>query len=294
MFFTFSNLIFQPIQQLGEQIHKLQLNFSHLNSVEKLISLSNLNEDKNPSIKLNNLDLIFKNVNFSYKKNHPILKSISFSCKKNTITAFVGHSGSGKSTIVNLINKFYQPDSGQILIDNQDLNHLSAQSVRNEIGMVFQENMMFNDTIQNNITLYNPNFSETDLQKVIELADLKKFIDKLPEKLNTIIGERGLKISGGEKQRIAIARALFKNPSILIFDEATSNLDTLSESKIQKVIKNVAHDRLTIVIAHRLSTIQNADQIIVMDEGQIESIGTHNELLKSSKIYRNLIEKQNP
>lgn len=288
MFFAFSGLIFQPIQQLGEQIYRLQQNFVNVGLLEELFNLNSAELENYPPIQSANQDLSFRGVHFAYKKDQPILSNITFTCRKNTVTAFVGHSGVGKSTIINLINKFYLPTSGEIFIGNQNIKQHSTESVRRETGIVFQENMMFNDTILNNITLYTEGYSDKVLQEVIDLADLREFLNKLPEGLNTQIGEKGLKVSGGEKQRIAIARALFKNPSILILDEATSNLDTISESKIQNVVRNIAQDRITIIIAHRLSTIQNADQIIVLHNGQIEGIGTHQELLLSSKTYRDL------
>ncbi len=288
MFFAFSGLIFQPIQQLGEQIHRLQHNFVNVNLLEELFSSHTTEvEDLHP-IESTNHDLSFQNVHFAYKEGQPILNNITFTCRKNTVTAFVGHSGVGKSTIINLINKFYSPTSGQIFIGNQNIKNHSTESIRNKTGVVFQENMMFNDTILNNITLYSDGYSDKVLQEVIDLADLREFLEKLPEGLHTQIGEKGLKISGGEKQRIAIARALFKNPGILVLDEATSNLDTISESKIQNVIKNITQDRIIIVIAHRLSTVQNADQIIVLHDRKIECIGTHQELLLKSKTYRDL------
>lgn len=233
----------------------------------------------------------FKNVSFSYV-NEPNLKNISFTIPKSKKTAIVGPSGSGKSTLLDLIIRFYDPNSGMITIDNEDIKNFDIKSYRSLFGIVSQETVLFNDTLENNIR-----FGRTDIpfEKVVEVAKLANafdFIDKLPDKFATQIGDRGITLSGGERQRIAIARALLSNPEILIFDEATSSLDTESEKIVQNAINQVLKDKTAIIVAHRLSTILDADQIISLKDGEIVEIGTHNELIKNESLYRKLYDIQ--
>ena len=193
----------------------------------------------------------------------------------------VGPSGSGKSTIADLIPRFYDVTTGSIKIDGHDLRKATLSSIRGNMGIVTQEVILFNDTIKNNIAYAQPNVTDEAIMKAAEAANALDFIEKTPEGFNTLIGERGVNLSGGQKQRLAIARALLKNPPILILDEATSALDTESEKKVQNAIENLMKDRTALVIAHRLSTVQNADKIIVIDNGQVVEIGTHNELYEN-------------
>ena len=203
-------------------------------------------------------------------------------------TAIVGASGVGKSTLIKLLFRFYDPDSGRILIDNQDIKKVNIDSLRRVVGIVPQDAVLFNDTILENIRYGCPDASEKDVSQAIDLAHLKDFIASLPEGLGTIVGERGLKLSGGEKQRVTIARTILKNPTIIIFDEATSSLDSKSESMISAALRDISKNRTCIVIAHRLSTIVNADKILVLKDGFVSENGTHSQLLALKGHYHEL------
>ena len=206
--------------------------------------------------------------------------------------ALVGHSGAGKSTIINLLPRFYDPHKGEILIDNQNISNISLYSLRKNISMVSQDIILFDDTVRANIFYANLNASEEQIKKACEFAAASDFIEDLPQGYDTMIGENGIRLSGGQKQRISIARAVLKNSPIILLDEATSSLDAESEQKVQNAIINLTKNKTTIVIAHRLSTIIRADKIFVLNQGNIADIGTHNELLKNSTIYKNLYSKQ--
>ena len=208
------------------------------------------------------------------------------------MTALVGHSGSGKSTILNLIPRFYQPQLGNIKIDNQIINEVTIESLRNQISLVTQETTLFDDTILNNIKYANENASDQEVLEVSKLSNSHDFIEKLPEKYNTKIGENGVRLSGGEKQRISIARAMIKKSSIILLDEATSSLDSQTESKIQEALNTLTKNKTTIVIAHRLSTILNSNNIYLIDSGKVIDSGKHENLLIKSSLYKNFYEKQ--
>ena len=208
------------------------------------------------------------------------------------MTSLVGHSGAGKSTILNLIPRFYDPNSGDVLIDNQSIYRTTISSLRKNISLVTQDTTLFDDTIKNNIAYANLNASDEEIKEVAKLSFAHDFIDKLPNKYETLIGENGVKLSGGEKQRLSIARAMLKKSQIILLDEATSSLDAETENKIQKAITYLTKDRTTIVIAHRLSTILNSDNIYVIDHGKVLDQGNHKELLIKSEIYKNFYEKQ--
>ena len=235
----------------------------------------------------------FDKVHFEYNDGDTlVLDQVTFSIKKGEVVAMVGPSGSGKSTIADLIPRFYDVTTGSIQIDGHDLRKATLSSIRGNMGIVTQEVILFNDTIKNNIAYAQPNVTDEAIMKAAEAANALDFIEKTPEGFNTLIGERGVNLSGGQKQRLAIARALLKNPPILILDEATSALDTESEKKVQNAIENLMKDRTALVIAHRLSTVQNADKIIVIDNGQVVEIGTHNELYENGGLYRRLYDIQ--
>lgn len=236
--------------------------------------------------------LKFDHVNFSYIKERPILKDVSFVVEPGKTTAIVGPSGSGKSTIARLLFRFYDVDTGGILIDGQDLRDFQQRSLRAQIGIVPQDTVLFNDTIYYNIHYGRPGASEQEVFEAAKLAQIHDFIMSLPEKYQTRVGERGLKLSGGEKQRVAIARTILKNPSILILDEATSALDTHTEKEIQKSLDDVSRERTAIVIAHRLSTVVNADEIIVLKSGKIVERGLHHDLLAMGGEYTQMWNKQ--
>jgi len=237
-------------------------------------------------------EIEFKNASFKYEKSEAILKNVNLKIKKGNIVAIVGPSGAGKSTLVDLIPRFYDLTGGNLFIDGIDIRNLKIKSLRNLMGIVTQETILFNDTIRNNIA-----YGETDIpiEQVIEAskaANAHKFIEKIESGYDTIIGDRGVKLSGGERQRLSIARAILKNPPILILDEATSSLDTESEILVQQAIETLMHGRTSIVIAHRLSTIQNADMIVVLEKGEVVETGNHIDLLKRSGLYKKLFDLQ--
>ena len=254
------------------------------NSITEKINSSNLN--------LDNGEISFKNINFKYQSSNDILKDINLTIHGGSMTALVGHSGAGKSTILNLIPRFYDADSGQIYIDGQSIYDIKIQSLRSNISLVNQDITLFDDTIKNNIAYANMDASEEEIKKVADLSFCTEFIDQLPNKFDTLIGENGVRLSGGQKQRLSIARAMLKKSKIILLDEATSSLEAETESKIQEAIKNIIKDRTTLVIAHRLSTIVNSKNIYVIHEGKKIAEGTHQELLKSSDIYKNFYDKQ--
>ena len=243
------------------------------------------------AIKQSNIQ--FKNINFSYNAEEAItLKSISLDFEGGKMTSLVGHSGSGKSTIMNLIPRFYDAQSGDILIDNQSIYQTTIDSIRKEISMVSQETTLFDDTIKNNIKYAKENATDEEVYEVAKLSFCEEFIRNLPNKFDTLIGENGVRLSGGEKQRLSIARAMMKKSSIILLDEATSSLDTETESKIQEALKILTKNKTTIVIAHRLSTILNSNNIYVIDEGKVIDSGHHKDLMNKSKLYKSFYEKQ--
>jgi len=234
----------------------------------------------------------FSHVEFSYESKRQILFDVDFTIPAGTTTAVVGHSGSGKSTLSRLLFRFYDVNKGSISIDGQDIRNVTQQSLRSSIGIVPQDTVLFNDTIEYNIAYGRPGASHADIVAAARAASIHEFIESLPDGYATMVGERGLKLSGGEKQRVAIARTLLKNPAILIFDEATSALDSKSEQAIQGQLKEIAKNRTTLVIAHRLSTIADAQQIIVLDHGKIVERGTHGSLLAARGLYAQMWERQ--
>ena len=240
----------------------------------------------------NQASIVFNNITFAYNKKRPIIKGISFSIKAGEKVAVVGQSGSGKSTLVKLLFRFYDVDSGDIQINQQDISKVSQHSLRTHIGIVPQDTVLFNDTLFNNVQYGCPTASKDEVLKAIELAHLSEFIASLPDGLATMVGERGLKLSVGEKQRVAIARTILKNPQILVFDEATSSLDSHSEQAILTAINEVAKNRTSLVIAHRLSTIVDSDNIIVMSHGEIVEQGNHQQLLALQGQYSKMWQLQ--
>ena len=236
--------------------------------------------------------VVFSHVEFSYEAKRQILFDVDFAIPAGTTTAVVGHSGSGKSTLSRLLFRFYDVNQGSISIDGQDIRSVTQASLRSAIGIVPQDTVLFNDSIEYNIAYGRPGASHADIVAAARAASIHEFIESLPDGYQTMVGERGLKLSGGEKQRVAIARTLLKNPAILIFDEATSALDSKSEQAIQGQLKEIAKNRTTLVIAHRLSTIADAQQIIVLDHGRIVERGTHGSLLAAQGLYAQMWERQ--
>ena len=246
-----------------------------------------------PNLNVKRGDIKFEKISFSYPNTEEqAVKNINISIDGGTTTALVGHSGAGKSTIINLLPRFYDPMDGTVYIDEQNISSVTLSSLRKSISMVSQDIILFDDTVRANIAYANMNASEDEIKKACDFAAATEFIEKLPQTFETIIGENGIRLSGGQKQRISIARAVLKNSPIILLDEATSSLDAVSEEKVQNAVINLTKNKTTLVIAHRLSTIIRADKIIVVNQGQIVDIGTHNELLKNSMIYKNLYSKQ--
>ena len=233
----------------------------------------------------------FKNVYFKYEKDS-VLKGVSFNIEPKDTVAIVGKSGSGKTTIVNLISKIYEVDKGSILLDGNNINDLDKYSIRNNISVISQKPYLFNMTIKENLLLVSPDASQKQIENVCKICELHDYIMNLPKKYNTLVGEGGVTLSGGECQRVAIARALLMKTNIILFDEATSALDNETQENIQKAINNISSEYTMIIIAHRLSTIKNCNKIIVIDDGKVSGIGTHNELYKNNEIYKSLYEKE--
>jgi ABC-type transport system involved in Fe-S cluster assembly fused permease/ATPase subunit len=284
---TFLIQLYLPLNFLGFVYREIK---NSLTDMEKMFDIIKQNPSVKDDIKAediicNNAEIHFKNVSFSYKEDRQILSNVDFVVKAGTTTAIVGPSGSGKSTIARLLFRFYDVSDGEVLIDGQDIRTVTQKSLRKLIGVVPQDNVLFNDSIGYNIAYGKPESSEKDIRKAAELAEIDQFIMTLPDAYETSVGERGLKLSGGEKQRVAIARTVLKNPSIFLFDEATSALDSQKEKEIQASLKKISKNRSTLIIAHRLSTITHADEILVLDGGQIIERGTHEHLLSLEKSY---------
>lgn len=294
-FVTSLLLLYKPVKTLGNTLTNLQNLFVALGRVFELFDLdSEIKNCENPiEMKDLNSSIEFKNVVFEYVENLPVLNNISLKVSKNETIALVGNSGGGKSTIVNLLPRFYDIKSGSIEIDNINIKNYSLDSLRSNISMVFQDNFLFSGTIKENIMMGNPNASNEELEKVIEYAHLQDVLNELPEGINTILGERGVTLSGGQRQRVAIARAMLRNSPIVILDEATSALDNESEAIVQKAMDNLMQNKTVFIIAHRLSTIKNADRIAVINDGELVELGSHDELMQiSSGQYKSLYEMQ--
>ena len=288
-------LAYQPVRALSTLNMVINQGLSAASRILPIIDQKNTIKNSTTATPLTIEDskINFNNINFSYEVNEgPTLQSINLEFKGGKMTSLVGHSGSGKSTILNLIPRFYDAKSGDILIDGQSIYNATIESLRSEISMVSQETTLFDDTIKNNIKYGRPEASDEELFKVAKLSYCDEFINILPNKFDTLIGENGVRLSGGEKQRLSIARAMMKQSSIILLDEATSSLDSETESKIQDALKILTKNKTTIVIAHRLSTILSSDNIYVIDKGKIIDNGSHETLIKKSDLYKNFYEKQ--
>ncbi|WP_440908332.1 ABC transporter ATP-binding protein [Candidatus Pelagibacter sp.] len=288
-------LAYQPVRALSTLNITLNQGLSAASRIIPIIDQKNNIIDINNADTLNvkNSDIKFKNLKFSYETDEKTtLNSINLEFIGGKMTSLVGHSGSGKSTILNLIPRFYDAQSGDITIDNQSIYKIKIESLRNEISMVSQETTLFDDTIKNNIKYANEHATNEEVYKVAKLSFCEEFINKLPNKYETLIGENGVRLSGGEKQRLSIARAMLKKSSIILLDEATSSLDSETENKIQEALKILTRNKTTIVIAHRLSTILNSNNIYVIDSGQVVDSGKHNDLMNKSELYKSFYEKQ--
>lgn len=294
-FITALIMLYTPIKLLGNNAKNMQNALLALERVIKQLDANPKIKNKPDAVKLNGLNdcIEFRNVCFEYKKNKPVLKNIQFTVQKGETFALVGNSGGGKSTIVNLIPRFYDVKSGNILIDGVDIRNFTLESLRDNISVVFQDNFLFSGTIRDNIMLGNLNATKEELDAAIKESYLDGFIKTLDKGLDTNIGERGVLLSGGQKQRIGIARAFLKNAPILILDEATSALDNEAEKIVQQAIENLMKDRTVFVIAHRLTTVRNADRIAVIKDGKLVEIGNHDELINiEGGVYRHLYESQ--
>ncbi|MDP4935497.1 MAG: ABC transporter ATP-binding protein/permease, partial [Salibacteraceae bacterium] len=293
-FTLFLGFMIAPIVQMSNIGSQLTEAMAGLDRTQELMKMD---EEDNPEVRtivLDDLrgDIIFKDVAFSYDEGKEVLHKISFDAPKGSVTALVGSSGSGKTTIAGLAATFLNPKSGLVTIDGVDLSKVNLSSFRKHLGVVLQDDFLYEGTIRENILFPRPNATEAELQAAVEGAYVNEFTDRFDDGLETVIGERGVKLSGGQRQRISIARALLADPKIIILDEATSNLDTESESFIQKSLNALMKDRTTFVIAHRLSTIQQADQILVIEDGNIVERGTHPELIASQGRYYELFTYQ--
>ena len=288
-------LAYQPVRSLATLNIAIGQGISASKRILPIIDDKNyISEDSEAKdLKLAKGDIKFVNINFKYvNKEEEILKSVNLDINGGKMTSLVGHSGAGKTTILNLIPRFYDPISGDITIDNQSIYKSTINSLRKNISLVSQDTTLFDDTIRNNIIYANSNATEDEVRSAAKLSFAEEFINKLPNKYETMIGENGLRLSGGEKQRLSIARAMIKKSPIILLDEATSSLDAETESKIQEALNFLTENRTTLVIAHRLSTILKSDKIYVINKGLVVGEGNHKELVENSKIYKNFYEKQ--
>ncbi|MDA7801760.1 ABC transporter ATP-binding protein/permease [Candidatus Pelagibacter sp.] len=288
-------LAYQPVRSLSTMNMILKQGLSAANRILPIIDNQNKIADREDSqdINITHSDIKFNDINFRYNAEEKnVLSNVNLNIAGGKMTSLVGHSGSGKSTILNLIPRFYDAQSGDILIDDQSIYKVKIKSLRDKISLVSQDTTLFDDTIKSNIRYAKSDVTDEDIVAAAKFSYAHEFIDKLPNKYETIIGENGIRLSGGEKQRLSIARAMIKKSPIILLDEATSSLDAETESKIQEALKILTKDRTTIVIAHRLSTILNSDQIYIIDAGNVVANGKHDELLNSSELYKNFYEKQ--
>ena len=288
-------LAYQPVRALATLNLSINTGLSAAKRILPIIDTKNkiVEKENNVEFKINKGEIKFENCSFKYNKSENlVLDRLNISLAGGKMTALVGYTGAGKSSILNLIPRFYDCDEGDIKIDNQSIYSIKIKDLRKNISLVTQDVTLFDDTIKNNILYANPNATEEELIEVVKKSSVIEFVEKLPEKFDTVIGENGIRLSGGEKQRISIARAMLKKSPIILLDEATSSLDAETESKIQNAMEILTKNKTTLVIAHRLSTILNANKIFVIDKGKISDSGTHAELIESSKIYKNFYQKQ--
>ena len=294
-FITALILLYTPVKNIGNNLNAVQFSFFAIETIFDQLEAKPSICDKDDAIELksSNLNIAFNDVCFEYVENVPVLKNINLNVKKGQTIAFVGNSGGGKTTMVNLLPRFYDIKSGSITIDGVDIRDYTLHSLRENIAVVFQDNFLFSGTIKENILLGKENATDEEIWNAVNMAYLTEFVNSLEKGLDTEIGERGILLSGGQKQRVAIARAFLKDAPIIILDEATSALDNKAEAIVQKAIDNLMKDKTVFVIAHRLSTIQNADMIVVINQGEIVERGSHEELLSiEDGAYKALYEMQ--
>lgn len=283
-------MMFSPVKKLGEAYSTLQEARASIERIDTLMGAEHEQGGRTIIPKFQK-SITFEHVSFAFPtNNHPVLTDVNLEIGYGEVVAIVGRSGVGKSTLADLIPKFYVPSSGILTIDGININEIEIRSLREQIGIVSQDIILFNDTVKENIAFGKQDASEAEIIQAAKMAYADEFIQEMPEKYHTVIGDRGLKLSGGQRQRIAIARAILKNPPILILDEATSSLDSISEALVQKALDTLMRGRTTIVIAHRLSTIKNADRILIIEKGAIADIGKHEELIEKNATYRELYD----
>ncbi len=292
-FILFLFMLLQPLKAMSGLNNTIQTGVAAAERIFGILDTESEVQERPDPVEISDFrDTIeYTDVSFKYEDSW-VLKDVNLRIEKGEVVAFVGHSGAGKSTIVDLVPRFYDIDNGSITIDGVDVRDFSLNSLRNMLGIVTQETILFNDTIKNNIAYGMTNIDDEAVREAARLANAYEFIEELPAGFDTNIGDRGIKLSGGQRQRISIARALLKNPPILILDEATSSLDTASEQLVQSAIDMIMKDRTTLVIAHRLSTITHADRIVVLDSGRIVEEGDHQTLLAADGVYRQLYDMQ--
>ena len=293
-FTLYLGFMIAPIVQMSNIGSQLTEAFAGLDRTEEIMNMDPEDDGSVRNIQIPQIkgDVSFQNVSFAYEEENRVIKNVSFEAPAGSVTALVGTSGSGKSTIASLAASFLNPDDGTIFIDGQDLSKVSLDSYRRQLGVVLQDDFLFEGTIRENILFPKPDTTEAELLEAVKAAHVDEFTDRFEKGLDTTIGERGVKLSGGQKQRIAIARAILANPRVLILDEATSNLDTESESYIQESLARLMKGRTSFVIAHRLSTIRQANQILVIENGQIAEQGTHDDLIAKQGRYYDLYTYQ--
>ena len=293
VFMGLSYNILTPAKAISRGFYNIKKGNASAERIQEIIDTPNPLKDQENAIVKEHFDseIVFDNISFKYEDDY-VLKNFSLTIPKGKKVAFVGQSGSGKSTIANLITRFYDVNKGKILIDNIDIRDLTTSSLRNQLGIVTQDAILFNDSIKNNLKLGNEHATDDDIINALKVANAWEFVKDLPKTIDTNIGDSGNKLSGGQKQRLSIARAVLKNPPIMILDEATSALDTESERLVQDALENMMKNRTSMVIAHRLTTIQNADEIVVLNKGEIVEQGKHLDLIKKNGVYKNLVDMQ--
>jgi ABC-type multidrug transport system fused ATPase/permease subunit len=290
----FIGLMVAPLVQIASIGTQITEAFAGLDRIHEIRRVATEDQEDQARAPLPEVDgeIVFEDVSFEYKEDTPVLRDITFTAPAGSTTALVGPSGAGKSTLIGLVMAFYRPKTGRILVDGQDLQHVRLRDYRQQLGVVLQDNFLFDGTIRDNIAYSKPQATEAEIRAASRIAHCDEFIDRFDNGYDTIVGERGVKLSGGQRQRVAIARAILADPRILILDEATSSLDSEAEALIRDGLRSLRRGRTTFVIAHRLSTIRSADKILVLDAGQIVELGTHTELIAHDGLYRRLYEKQ--